>query len=155
VAHPAGDMDPGTVFQRYPFPVNEEVAAALDAQKPVGPGMLMDATLSPRLQGEQPHDVVVPEPALRPKDDLLSGIFDEMSAHSLWQVPDIPGILPSSFREDEILAGAFRTGTFYFVTRTEETAAESGLLKKMDGMQVEVLTEEKLMSLKEGEHDGR
>ncbi len=61
---------------------------------------------------------------------------------------DILCVQPSMFREEELLGGWMQVGHFYFVTRTEESAAESSLLKKMEGLPVEVLTFEKLKGLK-------
>ena len=38
-------------------------------------------------------ELVVPEPAVRPEDDLLGGIFNEVSAGHHRQIPDVAGIL--------------------------------------------------------------
>ncbi len=63
---------------------------------------------------------------------------------------DILCVQPSKFREEELLGGWMQVGHYYFVTRNEESAAESHLLKKMEGLPLEVLTFETLKALKKG-----
>ena len=92
VAHPGGDVDPSAELQRHPLLVNEEVALALDAHEPVGPGVGVDAALRTGLQGEQPHHIVVPEAAFRAENDFFRGIFNKMTAGHHRQVPDVAGI---------------------------------------------------------------
>ena len=86
-------MDPGAELQGHPFLVDEEIALPLDAEEPVWPGVGVDTALGLRLQSEEAHHIVVPEPAVRPEDDLLGGIFNEVSAGHHRQIPDVAGIL--------------------------------------------------------------
>lgn len=67
---------------------------------------------------------------------------------------DIFTVYPSRFLEEELMTGGMRAVHFYFVTRNEESAAENQLLRKMEGLPVEVLTFDKLKALKKGGADG-
>jgi len=66
---------------------------------------------------------------------------------------DVLAVQTSRFREEELTSSWMQVGQFYFVTRNEECAAESQLLRKMEGLPVEVLTFEKLKALKKGGAD--
>ena len=69
---------------------------------------------------------------------------------------DVPAYRPSAFAEEVLLTGGQQVAKYYFVTYDETSAASSGLLRKMEGKPVEVLTWERLMKLKKGEGgDGR
>lgn len=63
---------------------------------------------------------------------------------------DVPVYCPSAFAEEALLTGSQQVAKYYFVTCDESSSAASSLLRKMEGKPVEVLTYEKLMTLKKG-----